>query len=587
MFVPAIPINNTPNLKQIDFLSYFSLVALYFFRISEMFRSILFIYLLIFLTPIIHGEVKDSSYLKSLQNISEENIRTYVRFLGSDAFEGRGTGTAGGNLAAKYIARELELMKLKPAGPNNSFFQLIQMHGSFPLPSSQLKIFSGENEFEKQLGKDYLLYKSGEQTFIPSPLPLVFVGYGIVATEFDYNDYQNLDVEGKVVVYLEGEPVSHDPDFFNGGHPSIYSFPESKQRIAISRGAAGSIQIPIPFGNTQKDWDKIRRDFEFEDVKLAYSVSSNLNILMNPAAANNLFRNSELSLHDVYNLHFQKKTRSFPLASSISFRGEFKRRDFIAPNVAAILEGSDPDLKDSYLIISAHYDHLGIGPPVNGDSIYNGVHDNALGVAALIDIADAFVSLPEATRRSIIFLFTTGEEKGLLGSIYYTDNPLKPLYKTIANINLDGMAMFEGFKSIVGVGSEFSSLDEYLKDTAEEFELMVEAVPSEFKGMETFTRSDQVAFALAGIPAVLVLEGPENKYYPRREIIEHFIHYDQNIYHTPADDLEQDINYKAARDLTKVIFSLCYRLANSYEVPEWHPGVPFINARLRSIAERR
>jgi Zn-dependent M28 family amino/carboxypeptidase len=239
------------------------------------------------------------------------------------------------------------------------------------------------------------------------------------------------------------------------------------------------------------------------------------------------------------------------------------------------------------VIISAHYDHLGIGPAVNGDSVYNGALDNAIGVSVLLELAKTFAELSSPPKRSIIFLSLTGEEKGLLGSSYYTDNPLVPLYKTIANINIDGIAFFRDFESIVGIGSEYSTLESYLNKTASGLNLSVEGVPPEFKGFEAFNQSDQVSFAYAGIPSILVLEGLKNKNKNREEVLNAFIDYILNRYHSPFDDLNQDIDYIAAAQHANVLFDLMFAIANSEDTPEWNSGSPFINARLRSIAEKK
>ena len=189
----------------------------------------------------------------------------------------------------------------------------------------------------------------------------------------------------------------------------------------------------------------------------------------------------------------EKKILSFPLKTELTFRGEYTQRDFLSQNIAGMIEGSDEDLKDTYLIISAHYDHLGIGPDINGDSVYNGALDNAIGVSVLLELAKSFAEyLIYLPKRSIIFLALTGEEKGLLGSAYYTDNPLVPLYKTVANINIDGIAFFRDFKSVVGIGSEYSTLSTFLIETAQEFNMTVENVPPEFNAVEAFNQSDQV-----------------------------------------------------------------------------------------------
>jgi hypothetical protein len=519
-----------------------------------------------------------------MNSISDQKLKRHMEFLASDIFEGRGTGTTGGNLAAKYIALEYSKYGLKPIGDANTFYQYVPMHGSYALPSSKLKLFSEDIETNFELKNDYLLYKTGQQTYTPIPLPLVFVGYGIIAPEFDYNDYQSVDVEGKIVVMISGEPQSNDSEFFDGDNLTLYSYPESKQRMAISSGAAGSIIIPI---DPNFNWEDQIKEFAFEHVTLAYSVSSNLSILLNPEMADNIFEGADFSFSDVINMHEENRLISFPLNVQISFKGDFKQRDFLSSNIAGMIEGSNNDLKDSYLIISAHYDHLGIGKPVVGDSIYNGALDNAIGVSALLELAKKFSELESSPARSILFLAVTGEEKGLLGSSYYVDHPLVPLYKTVANINLDGIAMFNDFESIVGIGSEYSTLDDYLDSTALNFDILVQEIPPQFKHFEAFNRSDQISFALAGIPSILILEGVKNKHKSEDEILTAFIDYMINIYHSPFDDLNQDIDYKAAMQHTKLIFYLSYLIANSEGTPEWKSGVPFINARLRSIAERK
>ncbi len=507
----------------------------------------------------------------------------HINFLGSDLFEGRGTGTTGGNLAAKYIALELSKLGLKPVGNENTFYQNIPMHGSRVLNSSRLTLFSNDAQIELKFNEDYLLYHSGSQTFIPVPTQLVFVGYGIIAPEFDYNDYQEVDVEGKIVVFLEGEPSSDDKNFFNGEIPTIYSYPESKQKIAISRGARGSILIKFPNTN----WKKLQKDFAFENISLAYSASSNFSAVLKFQSSRQLFEKSTYSLEDVFKMHSSNILRSFVLNTKLSFRGVFHERDFIAQNVAGLIEGSDPKLRDRYIIVSAHYDHLGIGPVVNGDSIYNGVYDNAAGVSAALEIARAFSQSGFSTKRSILFLFLTGEEFGLLGSKYYTNNPLFPLHKTIANINIDGIASFDNFKSIIGIGREYSTLNNYLISTAEKFGLDMVDIPPQFRFNESFSQSDQVAFANAGIPAMLIAEGLDYVNLSKEEGLKKYVEYSTMYYHTPFDDLQLPINLEATKQHMVILYSIIEDLANNPNEPEWNKGVPYLNARLRSIAEKK
>lgn len=509
------------------------------------------------------------------------NVEKHVKFLGNDSLEGRSTGTYGEFLASEYISEILQQYSLKPAAREGRFFQRIPMHGSRPLADSELRLHKERGIIDFELGRDYLLYKSGEQTFIGTPAPLVFAGYGILAPEFDYNDYQNLDVAGKIVVILSGEPASSDDAYFAGAEPSIYAYPESKQRLAMSRGAIGSIII----ADNSVDWQQLRREFSVEDVTLLSAVSSHLSLTITSTAAAELFVGSEYGLSEVRQMAGDNNLRSFPLNAALSFKGEFIQRDFIARNVIAELPGWDKKLRDEYLLITAHYDHLGIGEAVAGDSIYNGVFDNALGVATALEIAGVLADNPPA--RSIIFLFLTGEEKGLLGAHYYLDNPVAPLYKTIASINIDGMAIYDTFNDVVGIGAELSTLGDFLSRAAAKNELSVSPIPKGFLQAETFARSDQIAFAQAGIPAILVAEGLDWDHFTRVEAREKMIVWQKERYHTPFDDLSQPINFQAVWQHARLLETLCREIANDSKPPEWHKGVPYLYPRLQSRAEKR
>jgi hypothetical protein len=524
---------------------------------------------------------------EAIKRISGDSLFHHIAFLGNDSLAGRGTGMRGGEIAAAYIAGELAKLKIQPAGDDHSYYQQIPMHGSRPLPGSNFQIISRHGEKRLELGKDYLLYNTGAQTFVPKPVPLVFVGYGIVAPEYDHNDYQALNVVGKIVVFLSGEPASNEPSYFAGSQPTFYSFPETKQKTALARGAVGSIMIPTPRQESGRDWQAWLHEFAFEDISLFYSIAGNLSMVVNPQTANLLFEEAPYSLKQILNMEAANNPRNFQLAVSASFRGSFQQRDFLASNVIGLLRGSAAQLKDTYVIISAHYDHLGIGPAIAADSVYNGVFDNAAGVAAVLEMARVLAALPEKPKRSVLFLFLTGEEKGLLGSSYYVDHPVVPLYKTIANLNVDGLAMFDTFNDVVGVGAELSTLGELLEEAAAELGLRVSAIPSPFPAPASFARSDQITFANAGVPALLVMEGPDYRHTSREAGLQRLIKWGQQIYHTPFDDLRQPINLMAAEQHTQVLFALCLALANSANAPQWKKGVPYLAARLQSIAEKR
>ncbi|HAB52135.1 MAG: hypothetical protein A2315_00910 [Ignavibacteria bacterium RIFOXYB2_FULL_35_12] len=546
-----------------------------------------FILLILLSVQPLKCQIQSDKNHKPVHLFSKNNLRDYLNFLGSDSLQGRGTGSLGEEISAKFIADKFSELGLKSLRADNSYFQYIPMHGSIPQPESELKIIYQDESYSLKLNKDYLLYTSGEQTFIPSTSPLVFVGYGIIAPEFDYTDYQQIDVQGKIVVFLEGEPHSGADYYFNGETPTIYSLPEAKQRIALACGALGSILILSDENYLNDKWIKTSNEFSFETVTLASSANKNLSILMNPEAAKNLFRNSLFSLSHIYKMHDDNNMRSFHLNCELSFKGIFKERDFLSPNIIGMLEGNDAAKKENYIIISAHYVHLGIGPTINGDSIHNGVLDNALGVSGLLELARAFSQVRPKLDRSIIFLCLTAEEKGLLGSHYYVSSPVVPLYKCIGNVNIDGLAVYDVFNSVVGIGSQYSSLLEVLNEVSIKQGLLLTDIPTQFENWLSYYKSDQASFAQAGIPSILVYEGIDPKYQSIEDALSWFFNYSQNIYHSPFDDLNQSINLNATFQHLILLYSFISTLADSDKVPEWNEDSPFLKARLRSIAEKR
>lgn len=517
-----------------------------------------------------------------------DNIQKHLKYLGSDLFEGRGTGTLGGELAAKYIALQLSDYGIKPAGDNGTYYQYIPMHGSTPLASSKINVFSSDNnkKIELKYSEDFVFSNFGEKIFTPNPVQLVFVGYGITAPEFEYNDYENLDVAGKIVVFMDGEPISDDENYFAGEYPSVYSLLEAKQRNALSHGAVGSIMIPILSINNENEFAEYEKQYRFEDISLAYSATPHIGIIINPFSAEAIFEGSGITRSDIYLAHLNSRIESRKLITGIKIDGKFKRRDFLAMNIAAMVKGKNSDNNESYIIVSAHYDHLGIGVPADRDSIYNGVLDNAIGTAALLEISRVFQN-SKKTEKNILFLFLTGEEKGLLGSKYYVEHPIFPLYKTAANVNIDGIAVFDEFNSIVGFGAEYSSLIDNLERSAIKNNVKLGILPNLFKVSEGFYLSDQLSFARAGIPSILVMDAIDYKNLSYEEGFGKYIKYSKEIYHTPFDDLNQSINFDAVKQHLNILKDLINDISNSPQFPQWNDGVQFKNERLRTNAEKR
>jgi hypothetical protein len=513
--------------------------------------------------------------------VSADAIRRHTVVLGGDALEGRAPGSRGGQLAASYIAEELEKLGLEPLGDDGSFLQQVPLVGSTPLPESRLSISGLGEHTVLRLGEDYLLHTTGAQTWLPRPTPMVFVGYGIVAPEFDYNDYADVEVGGKVAVFFAGEPASDDPDYFAGRDPTVYSAFETKVRIALSRGAVASVLVP----GGGVEWARLQREYAFEHLSLASSVPSHLAILLHPAVAGTLFDDALFDFDQVQSMERRQVLRSFHLPVSLSFEGSFRVRSFLAANVVGRIPGSGSKLARESVVVSAHYDHLGLGPAVAGDSIYNGVIDNAIGCAALLELARVLASAPERSRRSIIVLFTTAEEEGNLGARYFLDHPPVPLSTMVANINIDGLAFNDEFSDVVGVGAELSDLGGMLGTVAAARGLDVGRVTELASGREAFERSEQAVFAEAGVPAMLVNEGLEWRHTPRAVAAAQTMQWFAERYHTPFDDLTQPLDFEAARQHAALIANLIQVVANAPLAPEWRPGVPYAYRRLLNIAE--
>jgi len=514
---------------------------------------------------------------------SQGLYQQHLEVLGSDRLQGRGTGTEGELMAARYLAQMLRNSGIQTALPNGSFFQQIPMHGSRVLDESNFQLYTPSDSLTYHNRKDFLVENTGNLQLHLKPVEMVFAGYGIIAPEHDYNDYQSLDVRGKIVIYLDGEPSSEDEAYFDGPEPSIYSFSDSKRRIALSRGAVGSVLISG--SKTDGTWDKQQLAYGFEEVKLAYSPTSLLNILVPFEVAENFFQGAQLTLEQVQLLDKREDMRSFPLVSRFRFNGKYAERDFVARNVIGFIPGLNKRYSDEYLLLTAHYDHLGIGPPMNGDSIYNGVFDNAAGVAALLEIGRMIAQKP--LERSVLLVFVSGEERGLLGSLYYVDHPVRPLHRALANINIDGISMFEPFREVIGVGGEMSSLGSLLTSFTAKSGIQALGDSQVKNAQSLFTRSDQIVFARAGIPSILVIEGNAYQSSDPQAGQNRMKQWVKNIYHTPFDDLSQPINYAAVEQHVMLLKNFLRSVAAVEQQIEWKPGIPYRVERFRSRAENR
>ncbi len=512
--------------------------------------------------------------------ISAEAIQGHVEVLAGDDFEGRAPGTPGGKKAAKYIEDHLRSLGLAPVLPSQSYRQPVRLHQSRPLPETELKLrlFGQDRPFV--LGEDYLMHAWSPSSIIPRPAPLIFVGHGIIAPEFDHNDYGDTDVRGAVVVYLAGRPPS-----LADRQCTVFSSPESKRRTAMARGAAGTILLPTAHGETQAAWEGLRRIFAFPGLELPRGIPQIPSFILHPTHAEFLFDEALFDWQAVQTMASDATLRPFHLPLTLQFTGRFSHRDFSSPNLVALVKGSDPQLAREVIVVSAHYDHFGITPLEMADPIYNGAVDNALGVAGVMEIARVLAELPRAPRRSILFVWTTAEEEGLLGARHFLDNPPVPTSLMAAAVNVDGLAFIDTFDDVIAIGAEYSDLKDYLERSIAPLKLRLGKAPDILWMQEGFTRSDQLAFAQAGVPAIMVSEGFDWDHYDPDEAAALALEWMVTRYHTPQDDVNQPLDFDAARLHARAILALILALADNPEAPQWVPGTHY--AYQRALAQAR
>ena len=514
-----------------------------------------------------------------MQHIRPEAIKAHMRFLSDDLMEGRQTGSRGYMLAANYIRSQFESMGLKGAGTNGDFFQMVPLRRITVVPA-QCSFTIKRNGQETNLEFEKAFAMRGNAAYANAAIeaPVVFLGYGVTAPEQKYDDYAGIDVKGKIVAAIYGAPPS-----FPSSLRAHYSSTDSKETIAAAHGAAGFITIwagererRTPFtrfmgfvrlpGMRWIDKDGTPNDVRPEIKGEAY---------LGPDGARQLFQGAPKTFDEVLAAEPSGALPRFELPGTVSIRQVSQYETLESPNVAAILPGSDPKLKDEYVLYTAHADHLGIGRAVKGDSIYNGALDNASGTAALIEMAHAFTTASHPPRRSILFVAVTGEEEGLLGSDYFAHYPTVPIDKIAANLNMDEVPMVFDFKDVIALGAEHSSLGPLLDTIAksEGLEVSPDPMPEE----NFFVRSDQYSLVKEGVPAVAI-NGGEKAVDPKINGAEAERNWIHSIYHTPQDDMSQNFDYNAAAKYTRLNYALGYAVANEDQRPTWNQGDFFAKA---------
>ncbi len=531
--------------------------------------------------------------LAAQQSINANDLLQHIRVLASDEFEGRSPGTPGEDSTVNYLTREFQKLGLQPGNPDGTFVQNVPMFGFTAQP--QANFTAGGKTINLSFPDDYVaVSRRFVRDVNVNNSDLVFVGYGIVAPEYGWDDYKGVDVKGKTIVMLINDPPIPNPDnpeqldstIFGGKGMTYYGRWTYKYEIAAEKGAAAAIIIHetgpagYPYEVVSGSWS--RENF---DISNAGKNMDRLSVesWITEEKARELFTASGNSFEKLKNAAAQKGFKPVPLNAKANFSLKNQLREVESRNVIAKLEGSDPNLKDEYVVYTAHWDHLGKDEKLQGDQIYNGAMDNASGTAGLIELAKAFTQLPEKPKRSILFLAVTAEEKGLLGSKYYASNPLYPLNKTLANINMDVLNPYHPTEDVIVIGYGNSDLEDVLAEEARTQNRRIVPEASPEKG--SFYRSDHFEFAKQGVPALYAKSGIVARDQPADFITKKQEQYTAEHYHKVGDEVYDDWNLDGAVEDLQLYFRVGYRVANGTSYPAWREKSEFRAKREKSLAE--
>jgi Zn-dependent M28 family amino/carboxypeptidase len=519
-----------------------------------------------------------------LPPVDIDAVLRHTKTLSADRFEGRAPGSKGEELTVNYLVDTFKKMGLKPGNTDGTYIQKVPLVGITGAEARPLTIAKGAKKQTLKWKDEVVAWTKhvADGASIDNS-ELVFAGYGVDAPEYNWNDFKDVDVKGKTIVVFvndpqlpdPADPSKLDPKTFNGEAMTYYGRWTYKYEEGAKRGAAGVLIVHetgpagYPFsvvqGNLGERFDLVTPDKNMGRSAIEGWVSLD--------AAKKILA---MAGQDFDALKQQAITRDFkpiPLGLTASLALKNTMRTIDSRNVLAKLEGSDPQLKNEYVVYSAHWDHLGVGDPVNGDKIYNGALDNASGVGSLLEIARAFTQAQPPPKRSILFLMVTAEEQGLLGSQYYSVTPVYPLAKTLANINIDGVNQWGRTRDITVIGLGASDLDDYLRDAAGEQGRTLRPDPEPEKGF--YYRSDHFNFAKQGVPALYTDTGIDFVGKPPEYSKQKRDEYTNKDYHAPSDEVKPDWDLSGAREDAQLLFAVGYRVAQAGKYPEWKPGNEF------------
>ena len=537
-------------------------------------------------TPETAGPVRDEAAGAATQ-ITADYLRDQITKISSDEFEGRAPATPGDAKARQYIADQLQQIGFAPGGPDGSYEQSFDVVGVTAQMPKQWSFKKGGKNISFKWWDQYIA-GSGVQSEKGSikNAEVVFVGYGIQAPEFGWDDFKGQDLKGKVLLMLNNDP-DWDPQLFGGDTRLYYGRWSYKYESAARQGAAGAIIIHTtpsagyPFQVVQSSWSG-------EQVELPATDEPRLQVKgwLTEDASRELAKFAGQNLDQLVSSAKSKDFKPVPLGVTTSLDFKTKLNRSSTANVYGVLEGSDPQLSSEYVIYTAHHDHLGVGEPdANGDRIFNGALDNASGVAQVLAIGKAFKALPQPPKRSIMLLLVAAEEQGLLGSKYYAEHPTVPAAKIAANINIDGGNIFGPARDIVFIGKGKSTIDDYVNAIAKMQERVV--TPDQFPDRGFFYRSDQFNFAKIGVPALYLDTGTDFIGKPPGWGKERHAEFEEKHYHQQSDQISPDWNYDGMIQDAQLLLYVGDNIANAAEadLPKWLPGDEFEAARKAAQAQ--
>jgi Zn-dependent M28 family amino/carboxypeptidase len=512
----------------------------------------------------------------SLDSIAAQDLAHNTQILASDEFEGRAPASNGEIKTVNFLQQEFQKIGVKP-GNGQSFFQEIPMLVITADPAARLEIKGGKKSASFAYREEFVArtQRVADQVSLADS-EMVFVGYGIVAPEYNWNDYAGLDVKGKTVMVLVNDPgyATQDPTLFSGRTMTYYGRWTYKYEEAARQGAAGVFIVHetgpagYPWGVVQNGWTGPQFNLVSADNNMSRCAAEGW---LHQEAARKIFDSAGINYDEIKATASKRGFKAVPLGLRASLTLKNTIKNVISRNVAAFLPGSKR--ADECIIYMAHWDHFGMNPALQGDKIFNGAVDNATGTAALIELAKAFRKLSRPPQRSIIFLAVTGEEQGLLGSTYYAAHPLFPTAKTAAVINMDALNIYGRMKDITVIGYGFSELDQYIEAAAKEEGRTVNPDPTPEKG--SYFRSDHFPFAKQGIPAIYPSGGIDSVEHGKEWTLSKKEKYTAENYHKPSDEYDPSWDLSGAIDDLRLLFKVGYRLAMESTFPNWKEGTEY------------